>query len=97
MFEEYFKAAKANETPGKTFRLKIWLFEAKEEELTPEDIGKAKRYVPIRILCDSCSFDLMTYLVGMQDFTRRMKYCCTLFCNTWASLVVKWTSRICAC
>lgn len=43
MFEEYFKAAKANDTPGKTFRLKIWLFEAKEEELTPEDISKAKR------------------------------------------------------
>jgi hypothetical protein len=42
MYEEYFKAVKANETPGKTFRLKMWLFAAKEEEVTPEDISKAK-------------------------------------------------------
>lgn len=53
MFEEYHKAVKANDTPGRTFRLKVWLFEAKEEELTPEDISKAKRCVLWGVSSDS--------------------------------------------
>lgn len=59
MFEEYFKAAKANDTPGKTFRLKVWLFEAKEEELTPEDISKAKRCT-LHLLHKHGAFTLLT-------------------------------------
>ena len=31
MFEEYFKAANAQKTPSKTFRLQVWLYKAEEQ------------------------------------------------------------------
>lgn len=44
MFEEFFRALKVPGTPVKTFRLRVLLFPAAEEPMTPEELADAQHF-----------------------------------------------------
>jgi len=44
MFEEFFRALKVPGTPVKTFRLRVVLFPAAEEPMTPEELADAQHF-----------------------------------------------------
>lgn len=48
LFDEYARALRLPGTPVKTFRLRVFLFRAAEDPLTPEDIAAADKYLSSR-------------------------------------------------